>query len=266
MRFGMVSRIDQNEAIMVSRKVLKFLEENSDVVLEDKIGEKIGREGVPLKKLRVDVIVTVGGDGTILRVMQNHSAPVFGINVGIVGFLTEVRPENAIEGLRRVMRGDYIIDRRAKLKTMLNDKRLFDCVNEAVIHTDAIAKIRHFEILVSDDIADNIRADGIIIATPTGSTCYAMSVGSPILDPKVNAFVISPIAAFRLSARSIIVPSESEITLRVLDGKSAILVLDGQYRRKVTSDDVLRFTISENKAEFIRFDTNFYRRIKERLV
>jgi len=265
MKFGVVAKVDKKEAVITARKVVEFLSKKAEIVVEEQTGKKIGRKGLPLKKMKVDIVVTVGGDGTILRTLQSCNVPVFGINAGAVGFLTEVKLENAVPGLNRILRNDYVVDKRIKIRVMLNSERLYDCVNEVVIHTAHVAKMRHFEIFIDNVKAEDIRADGIIVATPTGSTCYAMSVGSPILDPRVDAFVIAPIAPFKLSARPIVVPAKSRITITCSRGPS-LLVLDGQYEREVEKDDVVSFTASKTLARFIRFGHNFYRRVKEGLI
>lgn len=265
MRFGVVSRVDKKEAVDVAKKVIDFLSDKAGIVVENSLGEKIGKRGVELKKMDVDIIVTVGGDGTILRTLQSCDIPVFGVNAGAMGFLTETKPENMLFALGRLLKKDYIIDSRIKLEVKLNRKKVCDCTNEAVLHTSHIAKMRRFEIYIDDKMAEDIRADGIIVATPTGSTCYAMSAGSPILDSRVNAFVIAPIAPFKLSARPIVVPASSRIRIRI-DKGDCLLVLDGQYEKKIRKDDTVSFTVSRIPARFVRFDHDFYKRIREGLI
>lgn len=264
MRFGIVSKVDTNEAIRIAKNIIGFL---GDVVIEENLARKVGGRGIPINKMNIDIIITVGGDGTILRTLQYNDAAVFGVNAGILGFLTEAKEENAIECIEKIQKGEYSIEKRMKLKVIHNKQRLFDCTNEAVIHTAHVAKMRHFEIEVDGRIAEEIRADGIIVATPTGSTCYAMSVGSPIIDPRVNAFVIVPIAPFKLSARAIIVPATSEIKIKFKEkDKKSLLVLDGQQELVVKGKDIITFSASEKTAKLIRFDTDFYKRINEKLV
>lgn len=267
MKFGLVSRVDRNDAINKAKEVLEFLEnEGEKVEIEEKTAKKIGKEGIELKEMNVDILITIGGDGTTLNALHNCRAKIFGINAGITGFLTEVGLNKAIEGLERVLKGDYFIDKRMRLRTLLNNSVLPDSVNEAVIHTAHVAKLRHFKILVDGRFAEEVRADGIIVATPTGSTCYAMSAGSPILDPRVPALVIVPIAPFALSSRALVVPAESEIKIKLYEFKPCMLVLDGQFLKKIEEDFVIKFTASKNYAEFIRFSTDFYKRVWERLV
>lgn len=267
MKLGVISNPSIEKATGIAKEVIEFLSDKADVTIEESLASILSVKGKPLSEMKPDILITIGGDGTVLWTLQRINVKLFCINAGVLGFLTEVSPEDAIKSLDRILKGDYIVDKRTRLKTVLNDKRLFDCINEAVIHTAHVAKMRHFEIMVDDNFMADIRADGIIVATPTGSTCYAMSVGSPLVDPRVNAFVIAPIAPFKLSARPYVVPIESEISIKLLEPeRPCILVLDGQYETQVQSEGEIRFTASENPAELVRFSTDFYKRVSEKLV
>ena len=188
------------------------------------------------------------------------------VNAGILGFLTELDEGQLEEGLAELLDENYFIDARSRLRTEYKDEDIVHAVNEAVIHTAHVAKIRSFRIFVDGFEADTIRADGIIVATPTGSTCYAMSAGSPILDPKVPAFTIVPISSFSLATRPIVVADSSEIEIHPLDGKQSLLVIDGQQTIETDGETPIRFTRSEKKAEFIRFEKNFYKRVWNKLI
>ncbi|MFP4546398.1 MAG: NAD(+)/NADH kinase, partial [Methanomassiliicoccales archaeon] len=186
MRFGLTANIHVPDSLKICREVLNGLGDQ-EVTMEDSIASHLGTHGEKVENMDVDILVTVGGDGTILRALQLNDAPVLGINAGVLGFLTEIPREEIPQSLRRVLRGDYILERRLKLKTMMGGKRCQDAMNEAVVHTAHIAKIRQFRVYVDDELVVDTRADGVIVATPTGSTCYAMSVGAPIVAPNVEA-------------------------------------------------------------------------------
>ena len=113
----------------------------------------LGHKGHDIEDMDVDIMIAVGGDGTILRALQKNRAPVLGINAGDLGFLTEISSDGVKQGIERVLRGDYILDERAKLKTTINGRRVQDATNEAVVHTAHIAKIRHFKVFVDDELA-----------------------------------------------------------------------------------------------------------------
>lgn len=213
----------------------------------------------------VDIVIVIGGDGTILRALQNTNAIIIGINCGRVGFLAEISHENIKYGIKRLLSGDYVVELRSKISTWYNGKYLSDSINEAVVHTDSITKIRHYRVYIDDVLASEFHADGVIVSTPTGSTCYAMSLGAPYMDPNVNAFMVVPMAAYRPSSRPFIVPATSKITVENVMNKDCLLVLDGQHEHNIDGHSKVEFTVSNNKARFIRFNMNFYSRVREKL-
>jgi len=261
----LTANIHVPDAVSICKKVLRYLE-GQEVVLEDCIASFLGGKGCRIEDMDVDVLVTVGGDGTILRSLQMNSAPILGINAGVLGFLTEISKDNLGEGLKRVIEGDYIIDERLRLKVSVDGVKHSDALNEAVLHTAHVAKIRQFEIYVDNQLVVDTRADGIIVATPTGSTCYAMSVGAPIVDPKVEALVIAPMAPFKLSARPFVVPATSNITVRLVRKKPCVLVVDGQDEMPLDGGEEIEFTKSERPARFISLGGSFYSRTREKLM
>jgi NAD+ kinase len=276
MRIGLVVNPQIQDAIDGSYKIIDFLKENVDLTITDELSEiikdKYDVTEFSVQSLKefdsenLEMLVTIGGDGTILRALHNCKIKVFGINAGVVGFLTEVHLTNAIESLKRILNNDYEIDQRVRLKTMLNSDPLEPATNEAVIHTAEIAKMRLYLIEVDGAQVQKVRADGIIIGTPTGSTSYAMSAGGPIVDPKVDAFLIVPIAPFKLSARPLVVPSSSSISITQMEPRrESVLVIDGQVEYPVTPDDVVKFSQEEIPAEFVRFKPHFYKSIEEKL-
>jgi NAD+ kinase len=266
MKFGISCNPEVERRIALVRQVMDHLRPEHDVVMEENLARKTGDEGVPLEEIEADVLIAIGGDGTILSTLQRNPSPIFGINAGVLGFLTEIPIEEIEEGLARIVKGDYKIDERLKLRTLVNGERAPDCTNEAVLNTAHIAKMRKFSIEVDRQVAERIRADAVIIATPTGSTCYAMSAGGPIIDPRVEALTVVPIAPFKLSVRPLIVPARSEIRLRIPDPKPCKLVLDGQVELDLSGSEEIELGMSENKARFIRFHEDFYERIREKLM
>jgi len=266
MRLGITANSEIPEAIKVSRKVLTELK-GEDVVLESGIARLFGREGLPIEEMDIDILITVGGDGTILRSLQRTKAPIFGINAGALGFLTEVAFDSDIRaGVRRLLDGNYFVEERLKLATRVAGERLFDATNEAAVHTAHISKIRHFHVFVDDQLAMDVRADGIIVATPTGSTCYSMAVGGPIIDPRVDALVISPMAPFKFATRPLVIPAASRVRVELARPKPCLCVVDGQQERPMDGDEMTEFFISEERSRFVRFERDFYKRMREKLV
>ncbi len=267
MKFGLIAKYGSEEADAIAKDLAEYISKKGDIVVEAGLGERIGIAGqkVPLDEMSADVVVAVGGDGTIFRAVQQARGKVLGVNVGRIGFLAECMPENAKECIDKVIEGDYVLDRRGKLATELSGVRLPDAMNEAVVHTSQISKMRHFRVIIDEEPAEEFRADGVIIATPTGSTGYALSAGGPIVDPRVNCFIVAPIAPFKLSARPLVVPSDAKIRLESCESRSAVIVIDGQYQRDIDRPEVSFFR-SEVYAEFIRFKPDFYSRISRLVV
>ena len=277
MRLGLVVNPQIKDTLKKSYEVIEFLKEKNELFITTEL-YKVIKDNIDLKNVTsarlnefdshgIEILITIGGDGTILRALHQFNGKIFGINAGVVGFLTEVHMNDAVPSLKRILNKEYIIDKRVKLETILNNKPLESATNETVIHTSEIAKMRLYSIQVDGVKVQTIRADGIIIATPTGSTSYAMSAGGPILDPKVDAFIIVPIAPFKLSTRPLVVPSNSSISVKLMEPKrKSVLVIDGQVQYEITPNDIVQFTKAKQSAEFIRFEPNFYRLIEEKLT
>ncbi|MCQ2069954.1 MAG: NAD(+)/NADH kinase [archaeon] len=248
-----------------AERVLKALE-GEEVVLDSAAGTVLGTKGTPLDEMKADVMITIGGDGTILRTAMNTKIPILGINGGGVGFLADVEINDIENGIERLRNGDYVIEERFKIDSYIDGKSVEPAVNEAVIHTDSIAKIRQFKIFVDGKLSTEVRADGVIISTPTGSTCYAMSLGAPIVDPGVDAFIIVPIAAYKFTSRPFVVPADAKITVECVLDKGCMLVLDGQTEHHLDGGSRIDITRSSEKIRFIRFNTDFYSRVRTKLV
>ncbi|MGD1060881.1 MAG: NAD(+)/NADH kinase [Methanomassiliicoccales archaeon] len=265
MRFGLTANVEVPNGPRLAKIAYDALK-GKDVVLEHEIAKEFGKKGTGIENMDVDILIAVGGDGTILRALQHNEAPIFGINAGELGFLTEVGEHQIVKGLKRVIEGDYLLDERIKLKTTVGGRRYKDATNETVVHTAHIAKIRHFRVYVDDQLAIEVRADGIIVSTPTGSTCYAMSVGAPILDPRVDGLVIAPMAPFKFAGRPTVVPASSDIRLELLRPNPCVAVIDGQEEVQMDGGESVHFTRSEKMARFVSFGRSFYARTREELM
>ena len=263
--YGIYANVGIPSSVGIAEKVISLLD-GEKVLLDEAVAEVLGRDGVPIDVMDADIIIAIGGDGTILRALQNTDAMMIGINAGGVGFLAGMEPDQVEDGIRRLRSGEYTVEKRFKLCTRYNGERLKDAVNEAVIHTDSIAKIRQFSVYVDGKPATDLRADGFVISTPTGSTCYAMSLGAPIIDPRVHALALVPMAAFKFSAKLMIIPATAKVTVETAPGKGCVLVVDGQKEYPIPGGSKLEFTTSSAYARFIMFDNDFYGRVKEKLV
>jgi len=265
LKFGITANPHIPTALESAGRIVKLLEPRHDVSLEMEVARELGRVGQPLAHMKVDVMIAIGGDGTILRALQLNEANILGVNSGSLGFLAEVYDTEVEPLLERVVKGYYKVEERLRLKVEVDGARLFDCTNEAVVHTAQIAKIRHFEIRVDDAIVERVQADGIILATPTGSTSYSMSSGGPIVDPRVDAVIATAIAPFKPASRPHVFPATSQVRVKLLKPKECLLVMDGQHESHMKGTEEVVITASERRARFIRFRDDFYRRIEEKL-
>ena len=265
MRIGITANPHIPSALDSAKHVVARLEPAHEVVLESDLARVFGRKGMPLAHMKADVVLAIGGDGTILRALQLSDSRVLGVNSGSLGFLAEVYAEEVDEYLDRIVRGDYKVEERMRLKVTVDGERMFDCTNEAVVHTAQVAKIRHFEIRLGEEMVERVRADGVIVATPTGSTSYSMSAGGPIVDPQVDAIIVTAIAPFKPASRPHVFPASGQVHVRLGKPKECLLVMDGQHESTLKGTEDVVLTASERRAKFIRFRDDFYRRIEEKL-
>jgi NAD+ kinase len=269
MKWGLICNLNIEKAVSLGKEIYEFLKDKDEIVLEDKLAEVLKTGGVSHEEMNktADIVITIGGDGTILRALEKIEKPIFAINYGGMGFLTEVEPDDAIKGLEKIIGGRYNVEERAKLKVTVDGKRLPDAANEVTVQTARIAKMIHLNIFVEDELIETLGADGAIVATSTGSTSYSLSAGGPLLAPSVNAMVITPLAPFKLSARPWVVPLDKKIGIRMLPkSKESKIVIDGESAQTITLDSDILITVSEKKARFVRFGETFYQMVRLKLV
>ena len=269
MKWGLICNSYIENAVALACEIFDFLSDKGEIFVEECIAKKKKIKGCSIEEInkKADIVITIGGDGTILRALEFIEKPIFAINSGGMGFLTEIESENAMDGLKQIISGNYNVEERAKLKVTLDGKRLPDAANEVTIQTPRIAKILYLQIFVENELIEEFGADGIIIATPTGSTSYALSAGGPILDPVVNAMVIAPLAPFKLSARPWVIPLDKKVGIKLFHkSKDAKLVIDGESPQNITNKSDISITGSEKKARFVRFGETFYQMVRMKLV
>ncbi len=243
MKIALIPNMEKNgvgEIIRASVSRLKSL--NAEVYMSVGGFDAIYAKEENLYEL-CDIIVTVGGDGTLIRYAKNaaaHGKAVLGINAGRLGFLADVE-KDGIQLLDRLVSGDYTVSPRFMIeaKVYSDDALIAEGValNDAVIASGGIARLLDLEVGISSDII-SYRSDGVIISTPTGSTAYSMSAGGPIIDPNVRCFAVTPICSHSLTARPIIVGEESELTLKLPkdSDEQAVFSLDGRFCCNVDKD------------------------------
>ncbi|MGB7571575.1 MAG: NAD(+)/NADH kinase [Methanothrix sp.] len=273
-KIGFVSR-QQPESVKLVGMLIRQIEsevKGVEIFVDQDIASQIGREGTgvaEMERQKVDYIVSVGGDGTILRTIHKMAdpLPILGINMGTLGFLVDVEPKDAIETLKRLLSG-FVVDERSRLKLLINGVCMPRATNEIAFLTASPAKMIEFEIIVDGALMEDFRADGVIVATSTGSTAYAMSAGGPIVDPRVDAIVLVPMAPFKLSSRPWVIPGDSIIEVRLkLPEKEALVVVDGQTSNTISSLDRVVISKAKTPARFVKVGKDgFYAKVKSKLT
>jgi NAD+ kinase len=273
-KIGFVSRHEPESVQLVQMLIrqIKSLEKTTDILVDEDIASQIGVVGASVELMeesRVDFIISVGGDGTILRTIHKMKdpVPILGINMGTLGFLVDVEPKDAIKALQHLLNG-FEVDERSRLQVLLNGGCLPPATNEVALLTASPAKMIEFEIMVDGALMEDFRADGVIIATSTGSTAYAMSAGGPIVNPRVDAIVLVPMAPFKLSSRPWVIPGNSTIEVRLkLPEKEALVVIDGQSTTTISVNDTVVVSKAETPARFVKAGRDgFYAKVKSKLT
>jgi NAD+ kinase len=250
---------------------------NIEVVLDLTSSGLLGESGGIQKTqlaAKSDVLLVLGGDGTMLnaaRLAGERSIPILGVNMGGLGFLTEVRLENLYPSLERIFSNDFVLDERIMLKTHVH--RHGETVaqgvvlNDVVISKGTLARMIELQIAIQGQCVTNLRGDGLIISTPTGSTAYSLSAGGPIINPAVRSLILTPICPHTLTHRPLIVPADMhvEVTLTSKD-EGAMATLDGQVGVGVVQGDTVEIRVSDFVTRLIRFpETNYYAVLREKL-
>lgn len=210
--------------------------------------------------------LVLGGDGTLLsaaRAVAEVGTLILGVNLGTLGFMTELALADLYPALEAIEKERYIVDSRSMLSCSLvrcgEIVATHIALNELVVSKSAIARLNHFELFVDTEFVSSYKADGLIIATPTGSTAYSLGAGGPILKPDVDAFVITPVSPHGLTHRPVVVRDSVEIEIQVKTGEEeAFLSLDGQVGMPVRDGDVVRCGKAEHPARLLRFQKTFF--------
>ncbi|KYH36233.1 MAG: inorganic polyphosphate/ATP-NAD kinase [Candidatus Bathyarchaeota archaeon B23] len=268
MRFGLLSRIDLPEALEVAGRTLNHLKSRGlEALVEEGVAEALGVEPTPLGEMEVDLLVVVGGDGTLLRAamgLRNPETPMLGVDMGRRGFLAEVSPEEVEEAIERILRGDYRLEECLKLSSRCGGQLLPDALNEVLVATSKPSKMAEMEVYVDGTHLITLQADGVLVATPTGSTAYNLSAGGSILTPGVEAMILTAVSPYSYF-RSVVLPSGSRVEIEVRRPRAgALAIVDGSFQAEVKPGSRVEVWASSHRARFIRFDS-FYKRLRRRL-
>ncbi len=284
---GIISNNENKEAIETAKKIYDYLikkEKGFNILLldKDKMPEKYRLPSVSEEEFSksADIIITAGGDGTFLRASKysfKKSIPILGINAGNLGFLTVVDTSNMYDAIDRILKNSYEIEERMLLEgRFYKDEKLIEspeilelALNEFAIARSMLGKIIKFQIVVNEILIKEFAADGLIIATPTGSTAYSLSAGGPIVEPKTEIIIITPICPHTLLNRSIIISPDNkiEIIINSRNDKDVVSVDGKTTTINMQSNCVFRVKKSNLKLKFITFSKDtFFKVFREKFI
>ena len=218
----------------------------------------------------VDLIIVFGGDGTLLnsaRKYLDYEIPILGINMGRVGFLTDIKVDNFENSLSDILDGNYVIEERNLVSAKFNETHLYG-LNEVVIHSGSYAQLMRYQLSVNNKIVYEQRSDGLIVATPTGSTAYALSAGGPIIHPSLDVWTILPMLPQSLSSRPFIISSEEKVTINLFDGpnEQAKICVDGQNDINLPFNTEISISKMKKTLKLVHpKDNDFFEACREKL-
>jgi NAD+ kinase len=275
---AIISRPSRPEVARTVPELLAWLEARSYQVIVDPETAKYsnGQEEVLRSQMAsrpLDLVVVLGGDGTLLsavRATAAADAPLLGVNLGSLGFLTDVPLSSLFPMLDAISQGRAPVEQRSLMQCdLLRGEEIlgsYKAFNDAVVNKTVLARLNNYDLFIDKVFVSSYRADGMIVATPTGSTAYSLSAGGPVVMPTVNAFVITPVAPHSLTHRPLVVPDSAvvEILLRS-DEEVAYLSMDGQPGVDLRDGDRVRCRRSEHKVSLFRTEADFFHVLRTKL-
>ena len=278
-RIGIVSKPKKTEIREIVPPLLQwFRERDLEVYIDKETGamlvspEKcLTRNEIPT---RVDLLVVLGGDGTLLatvRALNRKPVPILAVNLGGLGFLTVITQEELYPTLERVLAGNFQSERRVQIEADIvrADEVIssFLALNDVVLNKGAIARVLDFDVWVDGKFISTYKSDGLIVATPTGSTAYSLAAGGPVIAPSVAAFIVTPICAHTLTNRPIVLPDSATIEVAVKSQRESVyLTVDGQVGIAVRSEDTVRIRKASSSVVLIQSpQKNYFEILRQKL-
>lgn len=272
MNIGIISNLDKDKDQVITNQVIDWLKERNINVY---FGEKISAELALIKDnycdehifTHSDVIIVLGGDGTLLNVARQASCngvPLFGINMGHLGFLTETEVDDMYASLEKLIAGDYTIEKRLMLEAFIENAeertKNFIALNDIVVAKSSFSRLIAYSIYINDKFVDYYSGDGIIVSSPTGSTAYSLSAGGPIVSPDVEVLLVTPVCPHTLHSRSILVSSKDLVRIELGKGNKTdiILTVDGQNGIKIKAGDIVTVKRSKYSANLVKLNNRSF--------
>ena len=279
--FKKVALIGKYKSVDIAKSmqaVVDFLRKRKiDVVMEDQTCAQLNLSDIESGPLGgivkdSDLVIVLGGDGTMLGVAgvvaEANRAPLLGINQGRLGFLTDISVETMLDSLNAVISGEFEIDERLMLKVGLEERshRAIYALNDISVSKGQSGSLMEMEVTIDSKLAYRLRADGLIVATPTGSTAYALSAGGPILDPSLSAISLVPVSPHTLSNRPIVIPGESSVEITLTEGIDARMHVDSHTHLDIGTGARILISRAENPLRLIHPQGHdHFRTLREKL-
>lgn len=278
-RIGIIPNLSKDNNLHLTESITKWLlDNNQEVLINNGIAIKLGKPELGTKNediyMNSDFIIVLGGDGTLLNIARQsayYEVPLFGINLGHLGFLTEVEAEEMFPALEKLIKGEYEIEKRMMLEATVEtdniQKEKSVALNDIGITKGPFSRIIRMGIYINDDFVDLYSADGVVISSPTGSTAYSLSAGGPIVSPDVEVMIVTPICPHILHSRSIVVSNNDEVKVEVCNNNNEVmLTVDGQQGYKLKAGDIVTVRQAQCYTNLVKLkDRNFFQVLRKKI-
>ena len=276
MRLGVIGHQGYEELPEILRAVFRLAPAlGIEPFLEQGLHELAGQGARLENAANVDALVTLGGDGTLLRgarLLDGKDIPILGVNLGRLGFLTSCQSEDIEAALKNLASGDYVAQPRMALSARAIDatgeaRKEWRALNDFVLHKGGFARVVRLNIFVDGESIGTYAADGIVISTPTGSTAYSLSAGGPVVVPTVESIIITPVSPHTLAIRSLVISADAEVTVEANETPTELLVtVDGQVGTSFVKGEKLKVRRADNPVRIVRFPgATFFERMRVKL-
>ncbi|MEW6094953.1 MAG: NAD(+)/NADH kinase [bacterium] len=253
---------NRKDAPLVLKELLSWLDKEGEykLLMEEKIATQLAQKELGATESTLkdtsDLVIALGGDGTMLhavRLMADRDVPILGVNFGGLGFLTEITQQELYSSLKDVLNGKFDIEERMMLETKISGQTTYKALNDVVITKGTLARVVPLKVLIDSEYLTTYQGDGIIVATPTGSTAYSLSAGGPIVIPEMKTIILTPICPHTLGVRPMVIPHISKITIVIeSDAEGIMLTIDGQQGIKLNFHDEVDITYAKKPIKLIK--------------
>ena len=276
MRLGVIGHQGYDELPEILRTLFRLAPTlGIEAFLEEGLHDVAGKGARLEEPAALDGLVTLGGDGTLLRgarFLDGRDIPILGVNLGRLGFLTSCQSEDFEAALRNLASGDYVAQPRMALSAKVIDqggqpRKQWRALNDFVLHKGGFARVVRLNVFVDDESIGTYAADGIVISTPTGSTAYSLSAGGPVVVPTLESIVLTPISPHTLAIRSLVIPADAEVTVEANESPTELLVtVDGQVGTSFVKGEKLKIRKADSPVRIVRFPgATFFERMRVKL-